>query len=147
MRKINVARLNVDALLFLEFRYVPGAFTVPRRLLLLLVIALVPGCSGDTPAPAPTPETPATPQVEQPAKGPDSATSSGHVLAADTEYYIDGPQQSRPPDGTMEAGMKVTVIEDAGSYCRVQTEDGIVAFIAADAVNKVDGADHDQRPV
>ena len=113
---------------------------MPRRLLLLLVIALVPGCSGDAPTPAPTLETPASPQVEQPAEGPESATSSGHVLAADTEYYIDGPQQSRPPDGTLKAGTKVMVIEDAGSYCRVRGEDGTVAFIATDAIQPPDVA-------
>ena len=113
---------------------------MPRRLLPLLVIAFVPGCSGDTPAPAPTPETPATPQVEQPAEGPESATFSGHVLVADTEYYIDGPQQARPPDGTLKAGTKVMVIEDAGSYCRVRSQDGIVAFIATDAIKTPDVA-------
>jgi hypothetical protein len=42
--------------------------------------------------------------------------------------------------------MKVTVIEDAGSYCRVRSEDGIVAFIAADAINKVDDADPEGAP-
>jgi hypothetical protein len=115
-----------------------------RRLFLPLVIALVAGCSGDTPAP--TSETPATPQAEQPAGAPGSATSPGHILSADTEYYLDGPQQSRPPDGTLKAGMKVTVIEDAGSYCRVRSEDGIVAFIAADAINKVDDADPEGAP-
>ena len=107
-----------------------------RRLLFLLVIALVPGCSGDTPAP--TPEMPATPQAENPATVSESPTFSGHVLAADTEYYLDGPQQSRPPDGTLKAGTKVMVMEDAGSYCRVRSEDGIVAFIAADAISSPD---------
>ena len=62
------------------------------------------------------------------------ATFSGHVLSADTEFYIDGPQQSRPPDGTLKAGDKVIVIEEAGSCCRVQSEDGILVFIAADAL-------------
>ena len=119
---------------------------MPRRLLLLLVIAFVAGCSNDTPVPAPTPETPATPQVEQPAEGPESATFSGHALAADTEYYLEGPQQSRPPDGTLKAGTKVMVIEDAGSYCRVRSEDGIVAFIAADAIKTPDLADPQAAP-
>ncbi len=107
---------------------------MPRRLLLLLVIAFVAGCSNDTPAP--NPETPA-PQVETPATESEPAVS-GHALSADTEYYIDGPQQSRPPDGTLKAGTKVMVIEDAGSYCRVRSEDGIVAFIATDAIPSSD---------
>jgi hypothetical protein len=115
---------------------------MPRRLLLPLVIALVPGCSGDAPELAPNPETPAAPQVEQ----PESAISSGHALAANTEYYLDGPQQARPPDGTLKAGTKVMVIEDAGSYCRVRSEDGIVAFIAADAIKTPDVADPQAAP-
>ncbi len=77
----------------------------------------------DNPTPTPTPETSSTPQAEQPAEDPGPATPPGHVLNADTEYYLDGPQQSRSPDGTLEAGMQVTVIEDAGSYCRVRSED------------------------
>ena len=104
--------------------------------LLLLVIAFVAGCSGSTPSPAPPPETPtsAPVPVEQPAEAPASGAFSGHALPADTEYYRDGPQQSRPPDGTLKAGTKVMVIEDAGSYCRIRSENGIVAFIAADAI-------------
>ncbi len=30
------------------------------------------------------------------------------------------------------------VIEDAGSYCRVRSEDGILAFIAADSIQLPD---------
>ena len=71
---------------------------------------------------------------------------SGHALAANTEYYIDGPQQSRPPDGTLKAGTKVMVIEDAGSYCRVRSEDGIVAFIAADAIQSPEVAGPQAAP-
>ena len=111
---------------------------MPRRLLLLLVIAFVAGCSNDTPALAPTPETPA-PQVEAPATESEPAVSA-HALAADAEYYLDGPQQSRPPDGTLKAGTKVMVIEDAGSYCRVRSEDGILAFIATNAIKAANDA-------
>ncbi len=119
-----------------------------RRLLLLLVIVFVSGCASDTPPPAPTPETPApaqaeTPapaQAEAPATSPQSATFSGHPLSADTVYYLDGPQQSRPPDGTLKAGTKVMVIQDSGSYCRVRSEDGIVAFVAAGSIQSPDAA-------
>ena len=75
-----------------------------------------------------------------------TVTVSGHALVADTEYYLDGPQQSRPPDGTLKAGTKVMVIEDAGSYCRVRSEDGILAFIATNAIQSPDLADPQVAP-
>jgi hypothetical protein len=53
-----------------------------------------------------------------------------HRVATDTEYYLLGPQQARPPDGTLPAGTKVTLLEEAGSYCRIRSEDGIEAYVS-----------------
>jgi len=105
---------------------------MPRQLFLLLIIVVMVGCSGESPPP---------PQVQPP-----PATFAGHVLAADTEYYIDGPQQARPPDGTLKAGVKVRVIEEAGSYCRVQSEDGTLVFISADAISSLSASDSQAAP-
>ena len=57
-----------------------------------------------------------------------------HTVTIDTEYYTDGPQQARPPDGTMKAGTKVTLVEEAGSYCRVKSENGIEGYVVADSL-------------
>ena len=55
-----------------------------------------------------------------------------HVITAETEYYTTGPQQGRPPDGKFAAGTKVTVVEEAGSYVLVESEDWVKAYVAAD---------------
>ena len=59
-----------------------------------------------------------------------------HVIAAETEYYTTGPQQGRPPDGKFPAGTMVSIVEEAGSYILVRSENGITAYVAADAVKQ-----------
>ena len=108
------------------------------KLLPLLLAALLLGCSADTGTPEPPPQQPAAVSEEQqtpsPSEGPENFN---HVITADTEYYTDGPQQARPPDGTLKAGTKVRVVEEAGSYCRVEGEDGVVGFVVVDVVKEV----------
>ena len=88
-----------------------------NKFFVLLLIIIV-GCTDQPPQPPPAP-------------------TFTHTITIDTEYYADGPQQARPPDGTMKAGTKVNVIEDAGSYCRVKSEDGIEVYVVADSVKAV----------
>jgi len=57
-----------------------------------------------------------------------------HVVARETEYYLSGPQQARPPDGRLRVGTRVTVLRDAGSYCLVRTEQNLEAYVATDAL-------------
>jgi hypothetical protein len=64
-----------------------------------------------------------------------------HTIAVDTEYYLGGPQQAQPPDGTFKAGTKVRLLVEAGSYCVVETEDGVTAWVAADDVKPVESED------
>ena len=52
----------------------------------------------------------------------------------DAEYYLTGPQQASPPDGTFSAGTPVTVVRDAGSYSLVRSTDGIEAFVSTTAI-------------
>jgi serpin B len=59
-----------------------------------------------------------------------------HMIAVATEYYTTGPQQGRPADGEFSAGTKVKIVEQAGSYVLLQSEAGIKAFVAADAVKQ-----------
>ncbi|QDV23166.1 DUF1559 family PulG-like putative transporter [Aureliella helgolandensis] len=65
-------------------------------------------------------------------ESPDSELS--HVIAAETEYYTTSPQQGRPPDGKFPAGTKVSIVEEAGSYVLVKSEDGVEAYVGAGAV-------------
>lgn len=62
-----------------------------------------------------------------------------HVISGETEYYTGGPQQGRPADGRFSAGTKVRVLEKTGSYVRVRSEDGVEAYVAADAVARPEG--------
>ena len=68
----------------------------------------------------------------------DSNEDFTHVLTVETEYYLGGPQQARPPDGQFTAGVKVKLIEQAGSYSQVESESGITAYIAADAIQRIE---------
>lgn len=65
-----------------------------------------------------------------------SSETFSHVVRAETEYYTTGPQQGRPPDGKLSAGTKVNVLEEAGSYTLVRSENSIEAFVAADALQE-----------
>ncbi len=57
-----------------------------------------------------------------------------HVVATDTDYYESGPAQARPPEGVLEAGTRVRLLQEAGSYIQVETEDGITGYVARDAL-------------
>ena len=82
-----------------------------------LVLALeITGCAG-------------TPASEQQA-----APAFTHVIAADTAYYLTGPQQARPPEGTFTAGTKVRLLREAGSYAQVRAENGTEAYVARDSL-------------
>lgn len=77
-------------------------------------------------------------------KGPSGEKRGGevsavftHVISASTEYYTGGPQQARPPDGRLPAGSKIVILTEAGSYVRVRSETGIVAYVSAGALTKL----------
>lgn len=54
-----------------------------------------------------------------------------HLIVKETPYYTDGPQQGRPADGLLPVGTEVRLISQSGSYARVQTKDGVIAFVAS----------------
>jgi len=60
-----------------------------------------------------------------------------YIICADTEYYTTGPQQGRPPDGKFSAGTKVKVIEKAGSYTLLRSENGVEAFVVSDDLTQI----------
>ena len=57
-----------------------------------------------------------------------------HVVHVDSAYYTDGPQQSRPPDGTFKAGTKVKLVREAGSYSLVESQAGVRAYVSTGAL-------------
>ncbi|NIP86015.1 MAG: hypothetical protein GTO03_10810 [Planctomycetales bacterium] len=59
-----------------------------------------------------------------------------HALHKPATFYLGGPQQARPPDGTLAAGTKVRILQQAGSYVEIETDSGLRAFVASDALTK-----------
>ena len=104
----------------------------------LLTIALLMGCSSEATTPPQPAQEPAVQQTKQsPVPQTKTDQTFTHTITTDTEYYLGGPQQARPPEGKMKAGTKVMLVEEAGSYCRVKSEDGVVGFVAADSLKAV----------
>lgn len=90
--------------------------------LLLPVWATVTGCRRDRAVDF-------DPSEPAPATAP-ALQRSTHELTKDEVYYLGGPMQGRPPEGTLEAGTRVVVLERMGGYSRVRTEGGVTAWIA-----------------
>ena len=65
-----------------------------------------------------------------------SKATSTYVIATDTLFYRDGPQQARPADGQFDAGTAVDLIQQAGSYSLVRAADGREGYVSTDAVRK-----------
>lgn len=57
-----------------------------------------------------------------------------HQIKSDTQYYAEGPQQSRPPDGVLAAGTSVRVIMSQGSYSQVEAADGRKGFVSTSSL-------------
>lgn len=109
-----------------------------KLIFLIPTIAFLLGCSSDTATIEPSQQAPAAVSERQQAPSPTEGTSDfTHIITTDTVYYEIGPQQAQPPDGTLKAGTKVNVVREAGSYCRVESEDGVVGLVEAGAVKEV----------
>jgi hypothetical protein len=61
-----------------------------------------------------------------------------HELIEDEVYYINGPQQARPPDGTFEKGTKVILLMDGDSYCQVVSEMDVTAYVATGSLKPLE---------
>ena len=126
-----------------------------RYLLLLLSIGFY-GCNNEEPAGTPsdagtTGETDnqdttdqATTDQGDDSTNPEIAPSDKpevkvtHVINSEETYYLDGPQQMRPPDGKFKAGTKVKLVEEAGSYSVVVSEDRIRAYVSTGALKPIE---------
>jgi len=90
---------------------------------LLLAILLIGGCSASGVPEEAEEKANAAAQAEYPAE-----------IGSFTAYYTGGPQQGRPPDGQLEPGTRVKVLENAGSYALIRTADGIEAYVSTAAI-------------
>lgn len=93
--------------------------------LLALPIIVAAGCSTSEKSPSPS-------------VGAVLKASYTHVIAEETAYYLNGPQQAMPPQGRFPKGTKVTIVRDAGSYAVVTSENGITAHVATSALKKME---------
>lgn len=117
-----------------------------RCAFLFVLLPLAVGCR-------PSPEQTGEPQKSPPAAGDNTeseevsqsepaarAEEFTHVIAIDSAYYADGPQQSRPPDGTLKTGTRVRVIQNSGSYSVVRTADGIECYVSTGVIAPAEDA-------
>ena len=61
-----------------------------------------------------------------------------HVISSEATYYLDGPQQMRPPDGKFKMGTKVELVQENGSYSQVVSEDGIRAHVSTGSLKPIE---------
>ncbi len=57
-----------------------------------------------------------------------------HVIANETAYYRDGPQQARPADGLLAAGTRVRLLSEEGSYSLVEAPNLGRIYVATDSL-------------
>ena len=76
-------------------------------------------------------------QAAEPKEEKSSQQGFTHVIGTETPYYTTGPQQGQPADGRFSAGTKVKLLRKAGSYSQVRAENGVVAYVASDALKKM----------
>lgn len=57
-----------------------------------------------------------------------------HRVVRKESFYRDGPQQARPPDGSLSIGDEVQHLADAGSYVRIRLRDGTEASVPVGSI-------------
>ncbi len=83
------------------------------------------------------PEAPSKPEeVPEPVVELEPSTDFSYVITTKVVYYAGGPQQARPADGELEEGTKVNVIEGAGSYTLIETQNGVRGYVETNAIGK-----------
>jgi hypothetical protein len=82
-------------------------------------LALI-GCRGATKPPVPSDEHKTAPATRE---------TWTHELTEDEAWY-EHPAQGRPPNGTLRKGTKVRVLNHAGSYTEVLSEQGVRGYVA-----------------
>ena len=68
--------------------------------------------------------------LNSPPGNTDFAEAFTHLTQSTGEqYYLNGPQQARAPDGSFPKGTRVKLIRESGSYSLVLSESGITAYV------------------
>nr|ABZ08455.1 hypothetical protein ALOHA_HF4000APKG3D20ctg1g3 [uncultured marine microorganism HF4000_APKG3D20] len=60
------------------------------------------------------------------------------VAFPETVYYLTGPQQARPPDGSFQNGTRVALVLNAGSYSLVTSESGVTAYVSSGSLQLIE---------
>lgn len=100
---------------------------LPMRLIAGLALGALVQCT----SPEKTPDEKKAPAVE------DTKMPATHVVVKETPYYETGPQQGRPPEGSLKEGTKLRVTGDMGAYVQVETQDGVHGWVSSDSVKKL----------
>jgi hypothetical protein len=101
-----------------------------RTALLLLISFVLTGCD---PSGMPNEAEEQASSAKAPAA---AAAEYPYEITTIAAYYTGGPQQGRPPDGELLKGTRVKVLENAGSYSVVRSEDGIEAYVSTGAISQ-----------
>lgn len=57
------------------------------------------------------------------------------------EPWFEHPAQARPPSGKLARSTRVRILQDAGSYTKVQTADGTICFVSSEALSPLPAAE------
>lgn len=60
-----------------------------------------------------------------------------HTVSIETPYYLEGPQQGTPPDGSFSAGTKLKLLQNMGSYSLVLAGDNLRAYLSNATLKKL----------
>ena len=104
---------------------------------MILALTFVTACS--SPVPEQKEPTVSLPAFRLPTAVEAFAGPFTHVIAfSGTHYYLTGPQQARPPDGTFVEGTRLALVRDSGSYSLVTSESGITAYVSTGSFRLID---------
>lgn len=56
------------------------------------------------------------------------------IVTKRTEYYKTSPDQPNPPDGRLDEGTRIRVVQMSGEYAKVETTYGLTVWISSLAI-------------
>jgi hypothetical protein len=77
---------------------------------------------------------PAQKKIAEPGLPMAMTDGATHQLNRDEPWY-EHPAQARPANGRLTASTRVKLLQDVGSFAKVQTADGKVCFVATDSLS------------
>ena len=59
-----------------------------------------------------------------------AATDFTHVVGPNgAAVYADGPQQGRPADARLPAGVRIQILQEAGRFSQIKSESGVRGYV------------------